>query len=73
MTNKKSYDIIKSEKRKKGKKKMTKREIKEKIAGLEEDLFFLNMKDRWNNRDYDLYTKLTNEIRKLKNGLDLIS
>jgi len=73
LTNKKSYDIIKSEKRKKGKKKMTKREIKEKIAGLEEDLFFLNMKDRWNNRDYDLYTKLTNEIRKLKNGLDLIS
>jgi len=52
---------------------MTKREIEEKIAGLEEDLFYLNMKDRWNNRDYDLYTKLTNEIRKLKNGLDLIS
>ena len=52
---------------------MTKREIEEKITKLEENLFYLNMKDRWNNRDYDLYTELTNEIKKLKKGLDSIN
>ena len=49
---------------------MTKEEIKKRIDELEDDIFFLAMKDRWNKRDYELDTKWNNELKELKKELE---
>jgi len=48
---------------------MSKQEMKNRIAELEKNLFFLAMKDRWNSNDYELDRKWSAEMRKLKNEL----
>lgn len=49
---------------------MTKAELKERIETLENERFYLNMKDMWTARDYQKDAKLTEEIRKLKKELE---
>lgn len=49
---------------------MTQKEIKEKIDELEIRKFYLAMKDRWNNKDYDYNRELAKQIKELKKLLD---
>lgn len=49
---------------------MTREKIREQIDELETRLFFLNMKDRWNDKDYMTYAELNKNIRNLKKALD---
>jgi len=43
-----------------------KTEITAKIKEIENRLFYLNMKDNWTNKDYELDRKLTKELNELK-------
>lgn len=49
---------------------MNKQEIEKRIEKLENDRFFLNMKDRWNFNDYRRDDELKKEIKNLKKILD---
>ena len=48
---------------------MTTNEIKERIAELERQIFFLDMKDRWDTNDYIIQNKRHAEVRQLKQEL----
>lgn len=48
---------------------MNEKEIKEKIERLEQDKFYLAMKDRWSADDYVMDRKYASEIRKLREML----
>ena len=48
---------------------MTRQEIENKIKTLEKRAFFLAMKDRWNESDYELDKKLSEEINTLQEKL----
>lgn len=41
-------------------------ELKEKLFNLERQLFELEMKDHWDNADFDLSRELREEIRDIK-------
>lgn len=41
-------------------------EIKNRIEELEDRIFYLQMKDRWEKEDFELYDKLYEELNKLK-------
>jgi len=45
---------------------MTREEMVKRIDELETRQFYLAMKDRWSNADFDLDRKLSREIRELK-------
>jgi len=51
---------------------MTKEEILKKIDELEEDIFYHEMKDRWNNEDFKLNDKYKKELKELKEKLEEI-
>lgn len=48
---------------------MTRQEIENKIKALKKRAFFLAMKDRWNESDYELDRKLSKEIDTLQEEL----
>ena len=48
---------------------MTKKEIEERLEDMNRRYFFLQMKDRWDYKDYALDTKWRNEIRVLEKML----
>lgn len=48
---------------------MTIRELDERLQKLEEQEFYLQMKDRWNAEDYETDRKMNEEIRKIKEEL----
>lgn len=49
---------------------MTERELKLKeLDKLEEELFLLRMKDRWDSGDYRLFNELSDKISKLEKEL----
>lgn len=48
---------------------MTKEEIKKKIEELEKQAFYLDMKDHWNQADFDESRRLNTEIELLKKEL----
>ena len=50
---------------KRGTKKMTRKEIKEEIARLEERVFWLNMADYRDRETYEMVSKLNGEIMEL--------
>lgn len=50
---------------------MTKQEIINRIAEIEDKRFYLSMKDRWNNADYDKDRAMLNEMNTLKSMLKL--
>jgi len=50
---------------------MTKQEIINRIAEIEDKRFYLSMKDRWNNADYDKDRAMLNEMSTLKSMLKL--
>lgn len=45
---------------------MTINELKEKLATLEEQIFMLEMKDRWDSMDYIAQNKRHAEVRAIK-------
>lgn len=45
---------------------MTKAEMEKRLEELENERFFLEMKDRWNAKDYDTDRMYKNEIKELK-------
>ena len=45
---------------------MTREEREKRIDNLKTQRFILNMKDRWNERDYEQDRKWENEIRELE-------
>lgn len=45
---------------------MTKVEMKKRLEELENERFFLEMKDRWNAKDFETDRMYRNEIRELK-------
>lgn len=47
----------------------TREELIENINKLEQNLFYLDMKDTWHTRDYEEDTKLRNELSELKRQL----
>jgi len=49
---------------------MTKEEIKAKINSLEDEAFYLNMKDRWSNSDFDYMNALRKKIAELRKELE---
>lgn len=48
----------------------TREEIKKRIEELTNRQFYLNMKDTWNNKDFEMDRELTREIRELKKELE---
>ena len=62
------YTIIR-EREKKGEKKMTTQEMKNRIAELEERIFSLAMKDRWFAADFNLDAEMNKELRELKKAI----
>lgn len=50
---------------------MTKQEIINRIAEIENKRFYLSMKDRWNNADYDKDRAMLNEISTLRSMLEV--
>ena len=44
-------------------------ELKARLKDIEDRRFFLAMKDRWNNSDYELDNKLFNEEINIKKAL----
>ena len=44
--------------------------IAERIEKLENNLFYLSMKDRWNKEDRELDAKWREELRKLKKEME---
>lgn len=48
---------------------MTKKEINERIETLERKIFYLNMKDRWDNRDRMTMDEWKKELTLLKKEL----
>ena len=44
-------------------------ELKARLKDIEDRRFFLAMKDRWNNSDYELDNKLFNEEISIKKAL----
>ena len=61
--------ILKLQKRKENK-EMTKEEIKKRIDSIRDDEFYLQMKDRWSNEDYELSRKYSEEIVRLRKLLE---
>ena len=49
---------------------MTKEEIKKRIESIKEDEFYLRMKDRWSNADYEQSRKYSEEIVRLRKLLE---
>lgn len=49
---------------------MNKQEMEKKLKELERDRFFLAMKDRWNEHDYEYDRKLFKEINLLKEEIE---
>ena len=49
---------------------MTRQEIEKKIEELEDREFYLQMKDRWDWKDYEISRKRKEEIRELKKELE---
>lgn len=49
---------------------MTKEEMKQRLEKLEKERFLLEMKDRWNAKDYDIDRQYRNEIRELKKEIE---
>lgn len=49
---------------------MTNREIEERIEELENKKFYLAMKDRWNDRDFQRDRELSRQIIELKAQLE---
>lgn len=47
----------------------TKEMIEKEIENIEHRIFILNMKDRWNNDDYEMERQYKRQIRELKNEL----
>lgn len=45
---------------------MTNKEREQKIEELKNRIFFLNMKDNWNNRDYELMSQMKKELKELE-------
>ena len=45
---------------------MTKAEMEKRLKELENERFFLEMKDRWNAKDFETDRMYKNEIRELK-------
>lgn len=54
------------------KKPLTER-LTHKIADLEEDIFMLAMKDRWDSDDYVANSRMHNELNRLKQELEQVS
>ena len=52
---------------------MTKMEIEKRIDTLENNKFFLAMKDHWNREDFDYDAKLWKEICELKKELQKLN
>lgn len=48
---------------------MTRTEIEKRIEEIENNRFYLAMKDRWNANDYATDEKWLNELRELKKNL----
>lgn len=48
---------------------MSKEEIKYKLDRINMDIFFLEMKDHWDNADHDYFNELTSEKKQLENQL----
>lgn len=49
---------------------MTKEEIKKRIENLKDAEFYLQMKDRWSNTDFETSRKYNEEIIRLKKLLE---
>ena len=49
---------------------MTIKEMKERIAKLEKERFYLDMKDHWTRRDFDKDDELLGEIKNLKKMIE---
>lgn len=49
---------------------MTKKEIEKRIEEINDNRFYLNMKDHWINEDYRKDNNYKEELRKLKEMLD---
>lgn len=45
---------------------MTINELKEKLAALEDQIFMLEMKDRWSTEDYIIQNRRHAEVRAIK-------
>lgn len=50
--------------------KMTKEQIEQRIKQLEDQLFYLDMKDRWDRQDYETHDKIVEELRELQEQED---
>lgn len=48
---------------------MSKAEIAKRIEEVEDILFYINMKDRWDSRDYAEYDKFKLELAELEQSL----
>lgn len=46
------------------------KKIEEKINKIQEKIFFLDMKDTWSNKDYDLWDKYQAELREARKELE---
>lgn len=68
LTERKSYDIIQIEKGK-GNKQMTREEMEKRKEWLEDQIFYLAMKDRWNRADFDRDDRWQRELFELKKVL----
>lgn len=49
---------------------MTKEELIERLRFLEEQEFFLQMKDRWTPDDYEASRKMNDEMREIREKLE---
>ena len=50
---------------------MTKQECINRLAEIENKRFYLSMKDRWNNADYDKDRAMLNEMNTLRSMLEV--
>ena len=66
------YTIIRKRKenKKRRTKKMTRQEIEKKIEDIKNREFYLQMKDRWDWKDYEISRKHREEIRELEKELE---
>ena len=46
------------------------KQIEEKINSIEQKIFFLDMKDTWSNKDYDLWDKYQKQLREARKELE---
>lgn len=51
---------------------MTREEMQKRLETLETRSFYLAMKDHWDRKDFELDTKMFNEMLELKKALGLI-